>query len=311
MRHHGRTISLFQLTLSTVLVFAGAGLTARADTHAGNIAVANGDVRISSSADDKGRPAKPNEPVNNNEIVKTGNGASAKVLFTDQSIMDLGPNSALKVSDYAVKDVDNRTATFSLMYGKLRALVTKKVGDSGNVKVKSADAVMGVRGTEFVVDRSSPGAGTQLVVVSGAVAVSPPAGGPPVMIGAGQMVTATPQFAQSGASNGGGSGAGEKSGGSSKSGSSSANGSALEVKQASSEQIAAAVGGAKAADNTLVAALKIDTSGTSGSSTTSAPKIEIVINPVPPPPPPPPPLPPPPPPPPPAGNPVQLTVSIQ
>ena len=291
-----------------------------ADTNAGNLAVVNGDVRIAANEKEAGRAAKPNEVLKNNETIKTGKDSSAKILFTDQSIMDIGPNSALKVSDYALKDGDNRTATFSLVYGKLRALVTKKVSDGGRVQVKSNDAVMGVRGTEFVVDRPiGTATSTSIVVVSGLVQVTPPSGGPAISVGAGQMMVATAQFAQgttAASASGTSSGSGEST--SSSDGTTSGSGNASSgaaVSEVSPEQMQAAVGSARTESNVMVQALDLNNTSGSGQGTTGP--TPMMMTSLPPPPPPPPAALPPPPPslPPgpqvPVGNRVQLTVGIQ
>jgi hypothetical protein len=176
---------ILSILFAQLVAFAGVAHA----VDAGKLAVANGDVRIS------GKLAKPGDGVKNEDTISTGESSSAKILFSDQSVMDLGANSSMKVSDYALKDGDNRTGTFSLIYGKLRALVTKKVGDQGNVQVRSGSAVMGVRGTEFVVDTPKGPPGTiptpTLVVVNGLVAVRPLTGGPSVAVGAGQMLVAS------------------------------------------------------------------------------------------------------------------------
>lgn len=194
MRNHGR---LFVVSSAVIGVgILGLANISHADTEVGRIAVVNGEVKVGSSeSDPKARLAKPNDVIHNQDVIKTGDGAAAKILFSDQTVMDLGPSSAMKVSDYAIKDVESRTGTFSILYGKLRALVTKKVGPNGKLEVKTGDAVMGVRGTEFLVDspKGANAAGTQLVVVSGVVQCRPPAGGPPITVGAGQMVMASPK----------------------------------------------------------------------------------------------------------------------
>jgi len=272
-------------------IFVGllaAASNASAATEAGKLAVANGDVKIS------GKAAKPGSVILNNDTITTGANASAKLLFTDQSIMDLGPNSSLNVSDYAVKDGENRTATFSLLYGKLRSLVTQKVGDGGKVQVKTNSAVMGVRGTEFVVDapQASPGQAATapaIVVVSGSVAVSPSGGGAPVMVGAGQM------FVAQGGKFGGGSASGttattasagsssESSGSTTTSGTDAAatgaatgtsdsSGTASGVTQVSGEQMQSMLTTTTTQDTTFISAVAIapaSTSESSGSNTGS------------------------------------------
>ncbi|MEW6056917.1 MAG: FecR family protein [Bdellovibrionota bacterium] len=273
MAHRKRTKIFSRLLVSTALAvfFLGSGDLAFGETEAGRLAMVNGDVRIAKSVDEKGRIANPNDLILNSDIIKTGKNSSAKLLFTDQSIMDVGADSALKVSDYALKDVENRTGTFSILYGKIRGLVTKKVGPGGKVEVRSADAVMGVRGTEFIVAApgpSSPGAAqsspTALIVVSGVVQVTPPAGGPPITVGAGQMIVATPAafsgqsptqtVASSSASTATGS-TGEAS-------------TSPSIVKVSAEQVQSFLGSVKAEDNTFTGAVSLTpTTGSRGQPT--------------------------------------------
>ncbi|HRK01783.1 MAG TPA: FecR domain-containing protein [Oligoflexia bacterium] len=232
----------FYFLLSVIATVGFVAQRANAQTEIGRLAVVTGDVKVAKNgASDAGKPAKANDPIFNGDVIKTGNGAMAKLLFTDQSIMDVGANSAFKVTDYDLKQGENRTGSFNLMYGKLRALVTKQVGEDGNVKVRTKDAVMGVRGTEFVVNQPPAIAGgtappTQIVVVSGRVEVTPPSGGPPVSIGAGQMATAASP---------------------SSGDTTSASSSNVQVSSMTAEQMSSVAEGAVAQDNTFVAAVTI------------------------------------------------------
>lgn len=270
---------------------------AGASTEVGRLAVINGDVRVTKSEAEAGAPAKANDPVFNDDIIRTGEAGAAKVLFSDQSLMDVGPNSAMKISQYALRDGENRTGTFSILYGKLRALVTRPVGKGGKVEVRTKDAVMGVRGTEFVVDvpkGAPPGAGTSVVVVSGLVTVQPPKGGPEISVGAGQMVVATPKtFAQAAEGGGSGtSGAGSKSdekkegsttlASDSKDGDGGAkNGDSggSPVVQVSAEEMKSTINTAKVEDNTFIKTVDISGEGPGsgpGTQKTGAPGVPVV-----------------------------------
>ena len=159
------------------------------DAVVGKITVVNGKVTVQAD----GRILKPGDEIHNNDVIQTAADSSTKLFFTDQSMIDLGPNSSFKVSDYALGNGENRTGTFSLFYGKLRSLITKKVGNQGKVEYRSGGAVMGVRGTEFVVDQKTAAAtGTPgIVVVAGVVAVGAVGGGAVVPMKAGEMVAAS------------------------------------------------------------------------------------------------------------------------
>ncbi len=238
------------LTILFVLTFATAAIAD--DAIIGKIAVINGKVTIK-SASGTSKSANPGDTLANNDVVNTEAGASAKLLFTDQSIIDLGANSSFKVSDYALKSTDNRTGTFSLLFGKMRSLVTKKVGDKGKVQYKVGNSVMGVRGTEFVIDAPKGANGAvsipKLVVVSGIVAVGNISGAAPVLVKQGEALTANFGAAASAPSGtGGAAGA---------TGPSQTSENAPTVQKVSSSEMQSVVSSSKAVDNTFDAAVTI------------------------------------------------------
>lgn len=243
---------MFIMARIQIILFLILGMcaSAYAGDPAGKIIVVNGEVRIlSSKPGDKGRITKPGDAIVNDDTIQTAPDASAKVLFTDQSMVDLGSNSLFKVSDYALKAGEDRTGTFSLLYGKIRSLITKKVGPQGRVEYKAGGAVMGVRGTEFVVDapkldavagKAGGFAPPSIVVVSGLVQVALLAGGPPIVLKPGEMVVAPLGPAP---------GAQPAAGG--------APVAQLQVTKVSGEQMNTIVSGAKSEDRTFVAAVTI------------------------------------------------------
>lgn len=219
---------IFLLLLTGVSVLAD-------DASVGKIAVVNGTITII-SANGESRAAKPGDLIKDNDQIQTGANSSAKLLFTDQSIIDLSANSAFKVSDYALKNGEDRTGTFSLLYGKIRSLITKKVGPQGKVDFRSGSTVMGVRGTEFVVDapKGSNGSAsaTSLVVVAGSVAVGAVGANMPVMVKPGESVS-MPAIAAVGTS------------------------TPIQVTKVSAQEMSVAVSSAKSEDGTFSAAVTI------------------------------------------------------
>ena len=184
---------LFSLAAFFILLFPGF-LAQAEDAIVGKIAVVNGKVSIKSGSGAV-KSANAGDKISNLDTVNTESGATVKLIFTDQSIIDLGPSSSFKVADYALKNTDNRTGTFSLLFGKMRSLVTKKVGEKGKVQFKAGNSVMGVRGTEFVVDAPKGADGVvaapKLVVVSGLIAIGNINGGALVMVKQGEMMKAS------------------------------------------------------------------------------------------------------------------------
>jgi hypothetical protein len=141
------------------------------------------------------RVLKPGDSIFREDVINTGSEGSVKILFSDQSIMDLGPSSLFKVDQFeSGSDPKKRKVEMSLAYGRVRAAINQKVGSEGKFKIKTRAATMGVRGTEFYVmsDILSSIAGkeskgeaaasapkTQVLVTEGKVEVTTPkAAGP-------------------------------------------------------------------------------------------------------------------------------------
>jgi hypothetical protein len=162
----------------------------------------------------KTRQLKPGDDIFREDVINTASDASVKLLFNDQSIMDLGQSSLFKVEQYEPSSKpEERKVAMSLSYGRIRAAINQKVGSEGSFKIKTKAATMGVRGTEFYVlsDISSSMAGkesksepsvaapakTQVVVTEGKVEVEKPKVSPaapvekPVAVLPGEKFTAT------------------------------------------------------------------------------------------------------------------------
>src|SRR4051812_19594580 len=96
MKYQTGMICKKMFLVSAVFVIGSLSATtpfAFADSEAGRLALVNGDVRIAKGDADAGKTAKPNDPIQNADVIKTGANASAKMLFSDQSVMDIGPSS--------------------------------------------------------------------------------------------------------------------------------------------------------------------------------------------------------------------------
>lgn len=75
-----------------------------------------------------------------------------KLVFTDKSQLNIGPNSEMKVERFDAKD----SGIIDLVRGKIRSQITKdylQIQDKSKSKlfIKTQNAVMGVRGTDFII----------------------------------------------------------------------------------------------------------------------------------------------------------------
>lgn len=244
---------------------ADAEPAARAISVAGNVL-----IRKAKQTEQQGRALRSGEAIFSDDVIKTASGASLKLLFTDKTVLDLGPGSQLNVNEYKLKDKDgsDREVTMSLDYGKIRASVNTPVGTKGKFLIRTKTTTMGVRGTEFVVaaDAVTGPAGkdgkpnqtvkTEITVVHGKVEVRDSASpmSAPVALTAGKQLVSTAAMngdrvlQRSSASDG------------------------PKVVELSSSQVKAVVSEAKVEDHTFKQAVVIENSGSSSGNSGNGPQ---------------------------------------
>ena len=140
------------MILAVALGFAGAASAA----DIGQIKVAKGSVQIQRGAEKM--PAKVGSGLQKADVVITGADSSAGITFTDNSLVSVGPNSVFAIDKYSF-DSTTHAGEFEgdLRQGRLAAVSGKMVKQSPeSMKIRTPSAIMGVRGTEFVVQVDEP-----------------------------------------------------------------------------------------------------------------------------------------------------------
>lgn len=135
------------LLLLAAIGFAGAA----AASDIGLVKVAKGDVRIERNGVKV--PAAVGGAVRLSDVVVTGADGSAGITFTDNSLVSVGPNSVFAIDKYRF-DTTTHAGEFegSLRQGRLAAVSGKMVKQAPeSMRIRTPSAIMGVRGTEFVV----------------------------------------------------------------------------------------------------------------------------------------------------------------
>jgi len=92
------------------------------------------------------------------DVLRTGPDGSAGITFSDNSLLSIGPNTVFEIDKYQF-DTTTHVGEFqgSLKQGRLAAISGKMVKQSPEaMKIRTPSAVMGVRGTEFVVQVDEP-----------------------------------------------------------------------------------------------------------------------------------------------------------
>ena len=136
-------------TWMLVAALALAGTAVAADI--GQVKVSKGDVQIQRGTSKQS--ASVGMGIQASDVVLTGADGSAGITFTDNSLVSVGPNSVFAIDKYSF-DTTTYAGEFegSLKKGKLAAVSGKMVKQSPEaMKIRTPSAVMGVRGTEFVV----------------------------------------------------------------------------------------------------------------------------------------------------------------
>jgi len=137
-----------------VLALAVSGFARAEDV--GQIKVAKGTVHV--ERDGKRLPAMVGMPIRQSDTLITGVDGAAGVTFSDNSLLSTGPNSVLVVDLYMF-DSTTHAGKFdaSLKKGTLAVVSGKIVKQTpGAMRVRTPAAIMGVRGTDFLVQVDEP-----------------------------------------------------------------------------------------------------------------------------------------------------------
>jgi hypothetical protein len=102
---------------------------------------------------DARRPATPGVGVQANERISTGEDGAATVTLKDGTVVTLGPNTTVNVTQFEYNSTTQEGSfLLDLLKGSVRVvtgLLSKANPES--VKVKTPTSVVGVRGTDFIV----------------------------------------------------------------------------------------------------------------------------------------------------------------
>lgn len=135
-------VAIALLTLAAPAIAADVGL----------VKVSKGSVQIQRGSEKL--PATVGAAIETNDVIVTGADGSAGVTFIDNSLVSVGPNSVFAIDKYSF-DTTTHQGEFqgNLRQGRLAAISGKMVKQSPeSMKIRTPSAIMGVRGTEFVVE---------------------------------------------------------------------------------------------------------------------------------------------------------------
>ena len=142
---------------NALFVVIGLALAASASAaDIGLVKVSKGSVQLQRGAEKL--PVKVGTALQTNDVIVTGADGSAGITFTDNSLVSVGPNSVFAIEKYRF-DSTTHAGEFegNLRQGRLAAVSGKMVKQAPeSMKIRTPSAIMGVRGTEFVVQVDEP-----------------------------------------------------------------------------------------------------------------------------------------------------------
>lgn len=144
--------ALIALTLPMILAL---GVAVAAAQDAGQIKTSKGSAQIERSG--QRLPADVGQVVQEGDVVITGADGAVGITFRDSSLVSIGPDSVLAIDRFVFDSTTHQGAfDASLKQGTLAVVSGKLAKQSPEaMKVKTPAAILGVRGTEFLV-RTGP-----------------------------------------------------------------------------------------------------------------------------------------------------------
>lgn len=150
-----------------------------------------GDVQFQKSGGDW-KKADPRTALFNGDWVKTGDNASAELIFSNGSLYTVGANALLEIYSSINPATSKKTNIVQMQVGSVEVATT---GDASTVRTPGSNVVVDSESTTQVgVDKAKA---TSVVATKGSASVAPTTGGPAVKIETGDKVNATPTGALS------------------------------------------------------------------------------------------------------------------
>lgn len=145
---------------------AGAVFAASAQAQQASVGSSTGPVEILRGGG-RWEPLSTVHDLKAGDLIRSGTGGSARVLFDDGSVAVLASASLLRLDEMGKKDGRPRVL-LRLLGGQVRASVVR---GSGRFEVETPTAVVTVHGTEFIVTYNTDTAESEVVCVQGSVEV--------------------------------------------------------------------------------------------------------------------------------------------
>lgn len=113
--------------------------------------------------------AKVSSKIYVGETVVTNTDSRAKIIMSDRNVLNILPNTKMKIEKYS-SAVGAKEVQLNLIEGKVRSNVGEKYDNkSSKFEIRTATAVAGVRGTEFITSYDPATRVTEVLTIHGQV----------------------------------------------------------------------------------------------------------------------------------------------
>lgn len=150
------------------IIFIGLIFSFHVYAASGMFMVVKGDVKVTTPGKAP-LPVKVGTKVNQGDLISTGNDSRAKIVMSDRNIINIAPNTQLKIEEY-VSNEKSKNVKLSLLEGKVRNNVEQKYdNDKNKFTIRTPTAVAGVRGTQFITSYNIESKKTEVITLQGQV----------------------------------------------------------------------------------------------------------------------------------------------
>ena len=133
----------------------------------GEVAAVEGQTVVIRGTERQAEPLSVGSPLYQRDIVRTQDDSKAKLVFDDDSIVTLGENTTLEITEYVYSpETGQRSSLLTVAEGIFRAVIDQIVPDS-RFEVHTLTTVASVRATDWMAE-ATPDA-TAVVALTGAV----------------------------------------------------------------------------------------------------------------------------------------------
>ncbi len=111
------------------------------------------------------------------DLIRTYNNGRVEVVLLDETVIKIGPDAEVNISDFLLdEEFSKRRGILKLIRGSIMTILRKVYkGIKGEFSVETNTAVVGVRGTKFIVSAYSPSQ-TEIIVLEDSIYVDTPLG---------------------------------------------------------------------------------------------------------------------------------------